>query len=489
MDSLCSKQVNKTIDGHDAFVLYDTYGFPLDLTKTVAQERGFNVDETGYQQALKAQQKRGKQASIQTLGDWQKIQEGNTTFVGYEHTQIQTKILQYRNTQNSKGKHYEIVLEHTPFYAEGGGQVGDTGYLIFGKHKVEVIDTQRAHTLILHTTKYLPQDITAPCIAQVDKHKRLNTQKNHTATHLLHATLRQQFGKNIEQRGSKVTDVALRFDFSHPKALTPQEINHVEHNINAIIRKNAAVEILHNVPLQEAKTMGASALFGEKYGDKVRVVRIDNDFSLELCGGTHVKNTQDIGYFKIQNEQAIASGIRRIEAITGNKAWQYIEAKLEDIAKAQKILNTQTNITEAINKALNELKSTKKHRDTLEKEALNGLKEKLSASTFDIRKGKAITAHIQGFAVKHLKALAFDIAKNNNNLVVILCGVQANKALLSVYVGDNLIKRIGTAPDVCNGLAKLIKGKGGGQKNFAMAGGTHTKGIADVIKAARKILT
>src|SRR5690606_5318984 len=329
LDHLHQELGEGVISGEQAFELYDTYGFPFDLTALIARERGMRVDEEGFRAAMERQKSRSRADAVRETGDWTEVTPAELTeFVGYEHLEADVRITRYRKSVYKSKELYQLVFDRTPFYAESGGQVGDTGYIQFGNDKISVIDTKKENELIVHFTDKLPVDLSATFRAVVNDRKRKLIMNNHSVTHLLHAALREVLGKHVEQKGSLVNEKITRFDFSHFAAMTPEEIQQVEDRVNAKIREDIHADIKQNVPIDEAKKLGAMALFGEKYGDFVRVVTFDPKFSVELCGGTHVPSTGNIGLFKIIAESSVAAGVRRIEAITAETAEQYVRNEL-----------------------------------------------------------------------------------------------------------------------------------------------------------------
>lgn len=476
----------KEIDGPTAFELYDTYGFPLDLTELIARENGMSVDQKGFESAMEVQKNRSKNFSKQISGDWMIVNESEEVrFIGYSHTEATTRILRYREIESKGKKLFQIVLEETPFYAESGGQVGDTGYLEVAGEKVQVIDTKKENDLIVHFVKKLPGSLQSPVRARVDIHKRKLTENNHSATHLLHAALRQVLGDHVQQKGSLVNDKELRFDFSHFSKMTEEEIKQVESIVNDKIRENVALDEKQNVPFEEAKKMGATALFGEKYGDFVRVVTFDPDYSVELCGGTHVPRTGNIGLFKIVSESSIAAGVRRIEAVTAEEAITFYEEKLSIFKEIEEILKNP-QIKQSVRKLMEEHESTQDKLEKLSEKIARQLKHQL-VNSIESSDGKQIIAYHGDFPSSDVvKNIAFELKREIENLVLLIAAEVDEKPLLTVMLSDNLVSDELNANHIIRQMAKAIKGGGGGQAFYATAGGKDLSGLGEALKIGKE---
>ncbi|MDD5569902.1 MAG: alanine--tRNA ligase, partial [Bacteroidales bacterium] len=494
---------SKEIKGDFAFELFDTYGFPVDLTQLMAKENNLNVDMKGFNKFMEEQKNRSRQSAVVETEDWTELKkEQNTEFVGYDLIECNSEIIKYRKIK-SKGKElFQIVLNKTPFYAESGGQAGDSGLLISGEEKINVINTVKENDLIIHISEKLPKDLAKSFTAKVDEHRRNLTENNHSATHLLHAALRKVLGTHVEQKGSLVDDERLRFDFSHFAKLTDEEIQKIEKLVNEKISKNISIEEFRNITMQKAKEMGAMALFGEKYGDNVRAIAFDKNFSIELCGGTHVKTTGQIGVFKIKSESAIAAGIRRIEAVTSEKAVELI-ANIEkaritiiDNLKAEikknilKINDKETRETllSKLDKeeSLETLKENSlKQISEQNKEEIIKLKAELSGKAENINGINFISAKIN-FDNEFIKDLAFQLKNEMKNLFLVIGSEYDNKASINVMISENIVKEKNiNASAIVRELAKEIDGGGGGQPFFATAGGKNIEGIEMALNKAK----
>ncbi len=471
-----AKAENKAeIDGAVAFTLYDTYGFPLDLTELILKENQMTVNKEQFDAEMAKQKQRARNAAAVEASDWVELQEGVTEFVGYDLTECETKILRYRHVVQKKNEFYQVVLATTPFYAEMGGQVGDKGWLINGDEKIEIIDTKRENNLPVHIVKKMPANPSDTFVAQIDVKARQAIACNHTATHLLHYALRQVLGTHVEQKGSYVDDHMLRFDFSHFKKMTDEEIRQVEHLANALVRQTIARDEHREVPIAQAREMGAMALFGEKYGDKVRVIKYGD--SVELCGGTHVANTGNIGMIKIVSESSIAAGIRRIEAITAANVEDAID-NIEDTLKGIKeLFNNAPDLTAAINKFILENASLHKQVDEFIKERVKMTKEKLYKSSTMV--SDIAVLKLQGlFENDIVKSLALSIKGDKQPRVAFIAATHYNdKPMLTIALSDDLVQEGMNAGQIIREAAKLIKGGGGGQPGFAQAGGKDVNGL------------
>ena len=479
----------KEISGKEAFILYDTYGFPLDLTELILKEKGMTLDQAGFDKEMQAQKERARNAAATETGDWTVVNEGDPEFVGYDSTSCETSILRYRKVKQKKGEFYQIVLAQTPFYAEMGGQVGDRGSLTSADGEtIEIYDTKRENGMGVHLTKKLPSDPTATFTAKIDEKARKATSCNHTATHLLHHALREVLGTHVEQKGSFVSPEILRFDFSHFQKMTQEEIREVERRANALVREAISRDEQRHVPIAEARAMGAMALFGEKYGDDVRVIRYGD--SVELCGGTHVDNTGNIGMIKIVSESSIAAGIRRIEAITGEKVENAMYEVTDTLREMAGLLNNAPDVVSALRRAITENADLHKEVDEYFKERIDNIASQLLANAEEIDGIKV--ASLTGVRIPDLvKGVAFAIrAASPENTVFLAATVDVGgKPLLTMMITEDLVKNNGlNASQIVREAAKNIKGGGGGQPGFAQAGGKNADGISEAFMAMKAAL-
>lgn len=479
---LLEKQIAETkakgqneLSGVDAFTLYDTYGFPLDLTELILRENNMTVDNNGFDVEMKKQKERARNAAAIETGDWVTLKEREQEFVGYDFTECETDILRYRKVKQKNSEYYQIVLNRTPFYAEMGGQVGDSGWLISDTEKIEVFDTKRENNLSVHLAKKLPEDITASFVARINADNRTATECNHTATHLLHEALREILGKHVEQKGSYVSPSLLRFDFSHFQKMTDEEIRKVEQFVTARIRNDLKLDENRNVPISEAKAMGAMALFGEKYGEEVRVVRFGD--SVELCGGTHISSTGRIGTFRIINESSIAAGIRRIEAITAQTAEDFLYAQQDVLNEIRELMHNTPNLVQSLRKFFEENAEMKKQADEY-------LKEKTAQLKDVVIKSKQVIHGIDVFMVKGpfpadvVKDIAFQIhGQFTEHSVFVGITDNENKPMLTLMISKDLVEKGMNASQIVRDAAKHIQGGGGGQPHFATAGGKNINGL------------
>ena len=478
-----SKEINGTV----AFTLYDTYGFPLDLTELILKENEMTVNKEQFDAEMSKQKQRARNAAAVEASDWVELQDGHTEFVGYDLTECETKILRYRHVVQKKNEFYQVVLAKTPFYAEMGGQVGDKGLLINGDEKIEVIDTKRENNLPVHIVKKMPADVNATFIAKIDSRNREAIACNHTATHLLHYALRQVLGNHVEQKGSYVDANMLRFDFSHFKKVTPEEIRQVEHIANALVRQTIVREEHREMPIAEAREMGAMALFGEKYGDNVRVIKYGD--SVELCGGTHVNNSGNIGMIKIISESSIAAGIRRIEAITGENVENAID-KIEDTLKdIKELFNNAPDIMTAITKSISENASLHKQVEEFIKDRVKMIKEKLYTTATNVNGISVLNLHGE-FDADIVKSLALSIKSDKKESVAFVAATHNNgKPMLTIALSDDLAKEGKNAGQIIREAAKLINGGGGGQPGFAQAGGKNVDGLQAALDKIIELLS
>ena len=464
------------ISGKEAFVLYDTYGFPLDLTELILKENGMTLDHAGFDTEMAAQKARARNAAAVETGDWVVIREGEQEFVGYDTLRCPAHILRYRKVKQKGKEYYQIVLSATPFYAEMGGQTGDRGVLFNGDDAIDIYDTKRENGMGVHLSKTLPSDPTATFEAMVDAEARQATSCNHTATHLLHEALREVLGTHVEQRGSFVSPELLRFDFSHFQKLTPEEIEKVEKLANKAVRRAIPRDEHRCVPIDEARKMGAMALFGEKYGDEVRVIRYGS--SVELCGGTHVDNTGNIGMIKIISESSIAAGIRRIEAITGERVEDAINTANSTIKEISAMFNNAPNLLQTLRRSIDENAELRRQAEEYFNERVNNLADKLLASARETSGIKVV--ELTGVRLPEVaKGVAFAVrAKSPEHTVFIGATVDpSGKPLLTLMISEDLVKEGLNASTTVREAAKLIQGGGGGQPGFAQAGGKNKDGI------------
>jgi alanyl-tRNA synthetase len=477
----------KTVNGKEAFELYDTFGFPFDLTELILSEKGMNVSKREFDEEMAKQKHRSRTDAAQESSDWVVLVEDDVEeFVGYSHLETEVILTRYRK-QIVKGKEqFQLVFNITPFYAESGGQIGDTGYIIDGDDKVEIIDTQKENNLIIHYTKKLPKNINAEFKAIVDKKRREAIANNHTATHLLHKALRDVLGNHVEQKGSLVTPNYLRFDFSHFQKLSHEEINKVERLVNIEIRKNTQQNLHPDLTMKEAEALGAMALFGEKYGDVVRVVQFGD--SVELCGGTHVEATGSIGLFIINHESSIASGVRRIEAITADEAENTIWNNRFLIKEIKETLKNPKDILKGIKSLINQNKDLTKKMDIIEDLLVLSTKESVISQMQNIN-GVNFIAEKLDFDIETIRKLSQVITQSLDDVFLVFATVNNGKPLISVTVSKNLVETRGmNAGNIVRELAKEIKGGGGGQPFFATAGGKDASGIPQVLTKAKDFI-
>ena len=477
---------SKTLSGVDAFILYDTYGFPLDLTELILRENGMEANIEEFNVEMQKQKERARHAAAVETGDWITIKEGETEFVGYDFFECDAEILRYRQIKQKNKTQYQVVLDKSPFYAEMGGQVGDSGWLINGNEKITVIDTKRENNLPIHIIEKLPQDITADFTAKIDAKKRIQSECNHSATHLLHESLREVLGSHVEQKGSYVSPDVLRFDFSHFQKVTDEEIRKVEQLVSEKIRADYKQEEHRNMPIDEAKKLGAMALFGEKYGDKVRVVKYGN--SIELCGGTHIPSTGMIGSLRIISESSVAAGVRRIEAVTAEKAENYTFMLQDTLKELRALFNNVPNLAQTIRKSIEENAELKKQVSEYIKEKVQTLKKELIAKAV-VRNGVKLIVFKGEASVDAIKDLAFQIKgeAQSEEKVFFVAGIKDGaKCALMVSISDSLVKEGLNAGKLVKDASKLIQGGGGGQPHFATAGGKNADGIDAAVDAILK---
>jgi len=477
------KDGKNEISGREAFVLYDTYGFPLDLTQLILKENGMTLDQAGFDSEMEAQKTRARNAAAVEATDWVTVNEGEEQFVGYDRTSVETKILRYRRVKQKNKEYYQIILSATPFYAEMGGQVGDSGKLTSPSGEiVEIFDTKRENGIGVHLTHKMPSDVNAVFLAEINKEARLATSCNHTATHLLHEALREVLGTHVEQKGSFVSPDLLRFDFSHFRKVTPEELRKVEHLANKKVRAAIARDERRNVPIEEARAMGAMALFGEKYGDEVRVIRYGS--SVELCGGTHVDNTGNIGMIKIVSESSIAAGIRRIEAITGETVENTVDTMCDTMREMGQLLHNAPDVVAALKKSIDENAELRQQAEEHMKERIAMLSKTLIDNA-ELRNGvKVIT--LTGVRLPDVvKNVAFAVRAASPDATAFIGATTdvAGKPLLTVMLTNDLVADGMNASTLVREAAKAIKGGGGGQPGFAQAGGKDADGISAAFEA------
>ena len=477
------------LPGKIAFELYDTFGFPLDLTKLIASERGLTVDEEGFNEEMQQQKNRSRAAGVLEAEDWIIVNEnGSSKFVGYDCLESESKVLKYRKTKSQGKESFQIILDATPFYAESGGQVGDKGQLTFDGDIVEVTDTKKENDLTIHFTEKLPTDISGSIIAKVNPGKRIPTEVHHTATHLVHAALRNVLGKHVAQKGSLVNDEYLRFDFSHFAKVTDEEIAKVESLVNQKIRENIPV-VIKEMKKEEAFATGAMALFGEKYGDVVRVVIIDPAYSIELCGGTHVGNTGELGIFKIKHETAVGAGVRRIEAVSGEVAEKYINQQFDLIRGIREALKHPKDLLKALEISIKEKAELKKNIEKLEARSISAVKGELLKKIQTINGINFIGEIVEVSNGDALKKICFSLKNELKNYVIVLAASVDGKAAVAVMTDEIVAsKNLDAQKIIKEHVAPLIKGGGGGEKTLATASGQDATKLTAVIKTIKELL-
>ncbi len=477
----------KQVPGDLAFELFDTYGFPLDLTELIAREKKLAVDTAGFAQRMTEQRERSKAAGKVQTGDWIELQGGfaSTHFVGYDLLQCDTEIVKFRTVKTAKGEQHHLVLTRTPFYAESGGQVGDTGSLSNGKEVLEVVDTQKENDLIVHLVKKLPTSPEGEWKAEVKASRRHTIMANHSATHLLHAALRSVLGKHVEQRGSLVSEEVLRFDFSHFQKMTDEELAKVEAIVNEKIAAGIAKTELRDVPIAQAKQLGAMALFGEKYGEQVRVIQFDPQFSTELCGGTHVANTLAIRYFKILSESSISAGIRRIEAVSEGGALAYLETQNDTVSRLKALLKHPQNLEKTITDLAEQNRQLTQRLEKARGEQLAVLRQQLASKTKAVNGVQLLAEQVQVETADELKQLSYELRKTLQNAAIVLGAVVNDKPLISVMLTEDLVATgKWDATKLIRELAAEIQGGGGGQPFYATAGGKNAAGLSKALAKA-----
>lgn len=477
------------IAGDFAFELYDTFGFPIDLTQLMARENKKEVDMDGFNVCMEEQKNRSRKATATSADDWTIVRDEDTVeFVGYDFLESDAEILRYRKVKKGNKEQYQIVLNRTPFYAESGGQVGDTGFLQSADSKIIITDTQKENNLIIHFADKIPADINSTFKAVVDFNRRALITKNHSATHLMHAALRHVLGTHVAQKGSMVNEHTTRFDFSHFAKMTEEEINSIEQIVNKKIRENIALNEQRNVPIKQAQETGAMALFGEKYGDFVRVITFDKNFSVELCGGTHVKASGEIGLFKITGESAVAAGVRRIEAITADGAEQFINDKLDALQKIKEIVKVPGDIVKGVESLVEANESLKKQLAQFQNEKAQTVKANLLTQIKSQDGISRIIAQVD-LDIESIKNISYELKNQVPDLYCFLCANVDGKPHLSLMLSDSLVSDKGlNAMTIIRNLAKEIQGGGGGQPFYATAGGKNADGLTKALQLANSII-
>jgi alanyl-tRNA synthetase len=476
------------ISGSEVFELYDTYGFPVDLTSLIARENGVSIDEQGFEAALEEQKNRSRSAAAISADDWQTVHANDSVeFVGYDNTSADSRITKYRRITQKDKTLYQLVLDKTPFYAESGGQVGDSGVLVGSNEKVNIIDTKKENNLIIHLTTQLPENLSQTFRANINTEKRASIANNHSATHLLHHALREILGTHVEQKGSLVHPDYLRFDFSHFSKVSDEELAQVETRVNALIKENLALQEYRNIPIDEAKSMGAMALFGEKYGDEVRAIKFGE--SIELCGGTHVSNTGNIGVFKITTETAVAAGIRRIEAISNEKAMEMFKTKAAEYDQISAMFNKPKNLTATIEDLVAKNQELQKTIDKLNKDKAQSIKQELK-NKFVEKDGYLLLAEKVYLDAGGIKDILFQFKGDlSQAFVAVIGGIDGDKASLNIMISESLVtEKSWHAGNLVKEHAKHINGGGGGQNFFATAGGKNAGGLDAAIEAVVSVL-
>jgi alanyl-tRNA synthetase len=474
------------LNGVDAFTLYDTYGFPLDLTELILRENGMEADIEEFNKEMLKQKERARNAAAIETGDWVVLKEGECKFVGYDQFECEAEILRYRQIKQKNKVLYQIVLDQTPFYAEMGGQVGDAGWLIADEEKVEVVDTKRENNLPVHLVAKLPSDVTTTFTAKIDEKKRIQSECNHSATHLLHEALREVLGTHVEQKGSYVSPQSLRFDFSHFQKVTEEELRKVEVLVNQKIRMNIPLEEHRNMPIEEAKALGAMALFGEKYGDEVRVVKYGS--SIELCGGTHIPSTGMIGSLRVIGESSIAAGVRRIEAVTAEGADQVFYTQQDLIRELRALMNNMPNLAQAVKKSIEENADMKKQIEDYIREKAMRLKGEIVEKATVVN-GIKLMQFIGKGNPEAMKNVAFQIkAETADSFAFVAAITDDAKCTLMVMLSDDLVKDGLHAGKIVKDAAKHIQGGGGGQPHFATAGGKNLDGMTIAVGTMKELI-
>ncbi len=482
---------NNILDGRTAFELNDTFGFPIDLTRLIMSEKANTIDEDEYAKALKEQKEKSRKDAEKQLGDWVILDDTTqVTFVGYDDLTLSgAKVLKYRMFKDKKGEQFQIVLNQTPFYPEGGGQIGDTGMMIFDSEEIKVLDTKKENDLVIHIVSQLPVDIKADVTAQVQATKRHLTENNHSATHLLHAALRKVLGTHVAQKGSLVTDQYLRFDFSHFEKISDEQLSEIEHIVNQKVRENIALQEDRSLPIEEARKAGAMMLFGEKYGDTVRMITFDPAYSRELCGGCHVSATGKIGLFKITSESGVAAGVRRIEAITADAAENLIDTELGLLNNLKALLKNPKDVHKALTELLEEKQSLQKQVETYQNQQLQILKEQLVQKVVQTNGVAVLSERVSVPSTDTLQRLAYDLKAKIDHAFIVLAADIQGKPQIAVMIDEEVMKAKNLhAGNIVKELAKDIKGGGGGQPFFATAGGSDVSGLDRVVEKGKLLI-
>ncbi len=489
-ESYVGTATGKEIAGDFAFELNDTFGFPVDLTSLLARERGFTVDQKGFEAAMREQKARSRSDASKETGDWTVVTEGDKPeFIGYEHLRANSRLLKYRKVKQKNKELFQLVFDKTPFYAESGGQVGDTGFIHSGGKKVPILDTRKENELIIHLTESLPAEPESTLELVVDDRRRKMTMNNHSATHLLHAALRRVLGKHVEQKGSLVNDQVLRFDFSHFAALTPKEVERIEQMVNEKIRENIPIDEQRNVPIEKAKSLGAMALFGEKYGEFVRVITFDPGYSIELCGGTHVRATGSIGFFKIVSESSVAAGVRRIEAVTAEGAREYVNRQLAMLSEVKDLLRHPKDVITSLGNLIEDRQQLEKKVEAFNQERANQVRESLARSAREKDGVSLISARVSLPDAESVKNVAYGLRNQYENLLLIMAADVAGKPMVAVMLGEKLAQTGKYhAGNLVKELAREIDGGGGGQPFYATAGGKNIAGLDRVLTRAQELI-
>ena len=481
---------SKKVSGELVFELYDTYGFPVDLTELIFREKGINIDKEKFNELLETQRNRSRNVSKAISDEWKILKKGKrqTSFIGHEEDNSLSQIIMYRKVSDDENTNFHLVFDKTPFYPESGGQVGDKGVIYDGNEKIKVLDTFKENDLVIHLAEKLPGSLDDKIKIEIDKNRREFISKNHSATHLLHSALRDTLGNHISQKGSLVNEKILRFDFSHFSKIDVDSLEKISDIVNDKIFENIKVKIENNVNIEDAKKKGATALFGEKYGDKVRVVSIDDKFSLELCGGTHVGSTSEIGQFKILSESSISSGVRRIEASTSVESERISKLDSKTISELKNLLKSK-DILESVNTLITKNKALEKEIDLKNNERKKQIKLELNSSVLQIKNVNLLINDFKVEKMNFIKQIAFELEKELKNLIFLGTLLDSNKPLILIMISKNLLDELDIdANDIINKLATHIEGSGGGQKFLATAGGKNKEGIKKVINEGRIIL-
>ena len=483
-----TKRAGKTqIAGTEAFTLFDTFGFPLDLTELICRENGMTVDEAGFQTEMEKQKARARNAAQKEMGDWHILREGESRFVGYDYTEYTCHILKYREVKQKKGVVYEVILDETPFYGEMGGEIGDQGDLINGEETIHVLDTKKEAGVAVHIVDHIPANPEAEFMACVDVDKRRAIEANHTCTHLLDEALREVLGNHVEQKGSLVTAEGLRFDFSHFEKVTPEQLRQVEHIVNERIREDLPLQEYRDLPIEEARKLGAIALFGEKYGDKVRVVKFGN--SVEFCGGCHAGSTGRLGMVRIISESSIAAGVRRIEAITGRKVEEMMDHMQDMLVDLKTLFNNAPDLISTVKKAIEDNADLHRQVDEFHAQQAQQFKKIMIENARQLN-GIQVVSGLAPVSAQHAKDLAFQLrAQFPERLLVVIGGVADGKPSLTVAFSDDLVAEGHNAGQVVREAARLIQGGGGGQAHFATAGGKNPDGLKDAVERVIELAT